>query len=35
MRERLALFDGEVTAGPTTAGGWAVRARLPLPREES
>jgi signal transduction histidine kinase len=33
MRERLALFEGEVTAGPTTTGGWAVRVRLPLPRE--
>jgi signal transduction histidine kinase len=30
MRERLALFGGELSAGPTTAGGWRVRARLPL-----
>jgi signal transduction histidine kinase len=30
MRERLSLFEGEITAGPTTA-GWAVRVRLPLP----
>jgi len=35
MRERLALFEGEVTAGPTTSGGWAVRVGLPLPREET
>jgi signal transduction histidine kinase len=35
MRERLALFDGEVTAGPTTTGGWAVRVRLPLPGDEA
>jgi signal transduction histidine kinase len=34
MRERVALFDGEVTAGPTATGGWAVRVRLPLPEEE-
>jgi signal transduction histidine kinase len=29
MRERAALFGGELAAGPRTAGGFAVRARLP------
>ncbi|QNP75650.1 two-component sensor histidine kinase [Streptomyces roseirectus] len=28
MRERAALYQGEVTAGPNSRGGWAVRARL-------
>lgn len=32
MRERLALFDGTLAAGPTPDGGWQVRARLPLDR---
>ena len=30
MRERLALYDGELEAGPTPAGGFRVRARIPL-----
>ena len=30
MRERAALFGGDVTAGPTADGGFAVHARLPL-----
>ncbi|MEU8816129.1 sensor histidine kinase [Actinoplanes sp. NPDC048796] len=31
MRERAALFGGELSAGPRTAGGFAVTCRLPLP----
>ena len=30
MRERVALHGGELTAEPTTAGGFAVHARVPL-----
>lgn len=30
MRERVGVFGGELVAGPRTAGGFAVRARLPL-----
>ena len=30
MRERLALYDGELDAGRTPAGGFRVRARIPL-----
>jgi signal transduction histidine kinase len=30
MRERAAMLDGEVTAGPRPAGGFAVVARLPV-----
>ncbi len=32
MRERVALFDGALDAGPTSVGGFAVRATLPLDR---
>lgn len=28
MRERAALYQGDVTAGPNAQGGWTVRARL-------
>jgi signal transduction histidine kinase len=30
MRERVALFGGELDAGPDPEGGFRVRARLPL-----
>jgi signal transduction histidine kinase len=34
MRERAAMLGGEVTAGPTSVGGYAVTAVLPLPPSE-
>jgi signal transduction histidine kinase len=33
MRERLALFGGELSAGPGATGGWRVRATLPVAEE--
>ncbi|BEL05138.1 histidine kinase [Actinoplanes sichuanensis] len=30
MRERVAVHEGEITAGPDPAGGWRVRATIPL-----
>jgi signal transduction histidine kinase len=33
MRERLAIFGGELSAGPRASGGWRVRATLPLAEE--
>jgi signal transduction histidine kinase len=33
MRERAVAYGGEFHAGPREAGGYAVRARLPIPRE--
>ncbi|GHI02016.1 hypothetical protein [Streptomyces cellostaticus] len=29
MRERAALYQGNLTAGPNAQGGWTVRAPLP------
>ncbi|MFI6345115.1 sensor histidine kinase [Streptomyces sp. NPDC050560] len=34
MRERVAMLDGEMTAGPTADGGYEVAVFLPLPRAE-
>jgi signal transduction histidine kinase len=31
MRERAMLYGGELEAAPRPEGGWAVRARLPVP----
>lgn len=31
MRERVNLYGGSLTVGPTASGGWAVHAVLPLP----
>jgi signal transduction histidine kinase len=33
MRERAAVYDGRVSAGPDPSGGWRVRASLALPIE--
>jgi signal transduction histidine kinase len=32
MRERLAMVQGSLQTGPEPDGGFAVRARFPLPR---
>jgi signal transduction histidine kinase len=31
MRERVAVFSGQFTAGPRPDGGFRVRARFPVP----
>jgi signal transduction histidine kinase len=33
MRERVELFDGQLTCGPTPAGGFRIAARLPMVSE--
>jgi signal transduction histidine kinase len=33
MRERVAIFGGELSAGPIASGGWRVRASMPAPAE--
>jgi signal transduction histidine kinase len=30
MQERVSVFGGTVSTGPTSSGGWSVRARLPV-----
>jgi signal transduction histidine kinase len=34
MRERVALFGGELQVGPRPQGGYGVRVRLPIPAEQ-
>ena len=35
MRERAAVYDGTLDAGPSARGGWLVRAHLPTPMSAS
>jgi signal transduction histidine kinase len=34
LRERVAVYGGQLQAGPTAAGGWRVTARLPINRAD-
>jgi signal transduction histidine kinase len=34
MRERAAVYDGTLQAGPAAGGGWRVRCHLPVAAEE-
>jgi signal transduction histidine kinase len=35
MRERVAMYGGDLKAGPSPAGGYTLQVRLPLEREST